>query len=93
MSVPTIITHFSKTRTITWNETTEARYMEMLCVLPPEFTNADGFLVGEPSDHRGPGGAPRFAAFRHAGGGHYESAEPLTLADFRRATEGQLQPA
>jgi hypothetical protein len=35
-----------------WKEVDEARYDEMLGVLPPALWLAKGFLVGEPYDHR-----------------------------------------
>ena len=43
------------TTAITWIETTEERYYEMLGVLPPasqgSMIGAHGFQVGEPMDH------------------------------------------
>ncbi len=90
MAVEIILTHLPQNQFITWKLTTEERYMEMLCVLPPEYMNANGFLVGEPTDHRE--GQPRYAAFRHDGGGHYEATEPCTLAEFQYATEGKPLP-
>lgn len=35
-----------------WKEVPEARYDEMLGILPPAVTTYYGFLVGEPFDHR-----------------------------------------
>ncbi len=35
-----------------WVEVSEARYDEMLGMLPPAVTTYYGFLVGEPFDHR-----------------------------------------
>jgi hypothetical protein len=35
-----------------WREVSEARYDEMLGVLPPALWLAKGFLVGEPYTHR-----------------------------------------
>jgi len=66
----------------TWIEVPEARYWEMLECLPPEIMTGHGFLVGEPWDHNA-AGQPRFSAFVELNGKHYESAEPLTVAQFK----------
>ena len=36
---------------MTWKRTTEAKYDEMLEILPPALWTGLGFLVGEPLDH------------------------------------------
>lgn len=65
-----------------WIKVTEARYWEMLEVLPPEAQTGFGFLVGEATDHNAQG-RPRFAAFVEVQGQFFESAEPMTIADFK----------
>lgn len=86
---------------VTWIEVTEERYDEMLGVLPPALMIGDGFLVGEPSDHRmcevtGNNYTPTWAAFVHIGPAvagtwrgpqtkFYESDRALTKAEFRKA--------
>lgn len=71
-----------------WKETTEAKYMEMLEVLPPAIWTRIGFLVGEPFDHNSQG-RPRFEAFANVGGKFYVADQNMTVAEFRalRATD------
>jgi hypothetical protein len=68
-------------------EVTEARFDEMLGVLPPALHLSKGFLVGEPHDHRKckvtGQTAPTFAAFFTHRGKFFES-DPMTFAEFRR---------
>lgn len=71
-----------------FTKTTEAKYWEMLEVLPPAIMTGDGFLVGEPMDHNAQG-QPRFSAFfEYPRGTFYESVGPMTVAEFRA-----LQPS
>jgi hypothetical protein len=79
------------TLSTTWIETTEERYDEMLGVLPPEDMTGLGFLVGEPSDHNEQG-RPRYAAFVRIGDRFFESAEPLTIREFRAVKLGEVSP-
>ena len=65
-----------------WKKVSEARYNEVLDVLPPAVWAGVGFLVGEPFDHTADG-YPRFTAFAKIDGQHYESTEPLTHKQFR----------
>ena len=71
----------------TFKEVDEARYNEMLGVLPPALWLDKGFLVGEPYDHRRcketGGFAASFAAFIRYRGKYYESEEAMTAAEFR----------
>lgn len=67
---------------VTWAETTEAKYWEMLEVLPPAFHNDFGFLVGEPWDHHATSGAPRFAAYRQKDGKFFVASRPMTRREF-----------
>lgn len=71
---------------ITWTQTTETDYWEMLCVLPPERRARPGaFLVGEPAG--GGWGTPdTYQAYREPAPGRFEkSAEPVTIAEFDEA--------
>lgn len=68
---------------VEWSEVDEERYDEMLCILPPAVHTAGGFMVGEASDHHGPGGAVRFAAYVARGGKFYAASRAMTVAEFR----------
>lgn len=70
---------------VVWTPCTEARYDDMLNVLPPAAHERGGFLVGEPWDHDAGNGQPRYAAFRQRGGTFYESSRPMTRAEFSDA--------
>lgn len=74
-------------KSIAWKTIPEDRYFEMLGVLPPEYRAGNGFLVGEPSDHRrctiDGDVVPRFAAFVQEGEDFYEAERPLTIAEFK----------
>jgi hypothetical protein len=69
-----------------WREVSEARYDEMLGVLPPALWLAKGFLVGEPFDHRRcsvtHGMRASFAAFVQHEGKFFEG-DPMTAPEFR----------
>jgi hypothetical protein len=60
-----------------WKQVPAERYDDMLCMLPPAFHGPDHFLVGEPMDHRGPKGQPRFTGFVRINGAVYETTEPI----------------
>jgi hypothetical protein len=66
-------------------ECTEARYDEMLGILPPALWVGKGFLVGEPYDHRKckitGKVSPTYSAFFHAFGRFFEG-DPMTTAEF-----------
>lgn len=70
---------------MTIKECTEARYDEMLGVLPPVQWAGKGFLVGEPSTHRKckitGRVSPTFAAFFFAFRRFYEG-DDMTIAEF-----------
>lgn len=68
--------------TVTWTETTEEQYWEMLEVLPPACMRGGGFLVGEPCDHHAVSGKPRFQAFIKHGGKHYAASRPMTRDEY-----------
>jgi hypothetical protein len=67
-------------------ECTEERYDEMLGILPPAMMSSNGFLVGEPFDHRvckvTGNISPTFAAFFQKGETYYEG-DNMTIAEFR----------
>jgi hypothetical protein len=81
----------------TWTATSSARFYEMLGVLPPAAMSALGFLVGEPFDHRAcsirQSIKPTFAAFAEIEGRFFEASKPLTVAEFRAATEADVLAA
>ena len=74
----------------TFTEVTEARYDEMLGVLPPAHWDHTGFLVGEPWTHRkcevSKRFLPAFSAFIHYHGKFYESDGPMTIPEFKAVT-------
>ena len=53
-----------------WEKTTEEKYDEMLCVLPPEIQVENGFLVGEATDH-------------NENGLFYAYSKPVTIKEFK----------
>lgn len=77
---------------ITWTETTEADYWEMLCVLPPERRARPGaFLVGEAAGG-GWGSPDTFQAYREPAPGRFEkSVEPVTIAEFDKAARERAE--
>jgi hypothetical protein len=64
-----------------WRKESQARYHEMLEVLPPAMWIGDGFLVGEPWDHDAEGN-PRFEAHFKTKDGYVVSTAPMTGARF-----------
>jgi len=71
----------------TWKNTTEERYDEMLCVLPPEYWKGGAFLVGEATNHRrcNVSGeyADTFQGFREFSTVIFEeTSEPVTREEF-----------
>lgn len=70
-----------------FTEVSRERFDEMLDVLPPAVMDANGFMVGEPFDHRlceitGKFG-PTFAAFIEHKGKCYEATRPLTIGEYK----------
>jgi hypothetical protein len=72
---------------VTWEETTEEKYDEMLNVLPPAFWEQGLFLVGEPWDHHAITGRPRFAAYRELHGKYFAASRPMTVKEARTIVE------
>lgn len=69
---------------ITWTETTEAIFTEMLEVLPPAAWHHGGFLVGEPMDHDALTGKPRYQAFKEIDGKFYAASRAMTVIEFNK---------
>jgi hypothetical protein len=70
---------------ITWIETTEADYWDMLEVLPPAYQGRGGFLVGEPFDHCAATGRPRFSGYRQLGDRYFVASRAMTISEFKTA--------
>jgi hypothetical protein len=76
----------------TWKRCTQARYWDMLEILPPAVQKSHGFLVGEPYTHRtcritGRADQPAFSAFLEhradfTDSSYLEGSEPMTIAEF-----------
>ena len=66
-----------------WKQVDEARYDEMLGVLPPIAWVAYGFLVGEAWDHHPTKGYSRYQAMLARGGKYYESTRPLGVKEWK----------
>lgn len=45
------------------SELTKENYYEMLEIVPPRMITSNAFLVGEPDDHSGEGGAARYGLY------------------------------
>jgi hypothetical protein len=68
---------------ISWEETTEERYYDMLECLPPAYMGHGGFLVGEPYDHDASNGQPRYQGFCVSNGKFYQGSRPMTIKEFK----------
>jgi hypothetical protein len=66
-------------------ETTEDRFWEQLCCLPPRIQANGGFLVGEPMSHNDEG-YPTYSAYWEIGGKFFAADRPITLAEFKAFT-------
>lgn len=70
-----------------WKEIDEARFDEMLGILPPALHQSKGFLVGEPFDHRtctvSGNFTATYAAFVCWGNRFFEGPN-MTVGEFRR---------
>lgn len=69
---------------ITWQDTSEETYWEMLEVLPPERMAGGTFLVGEPMDHLASTGEATFEMFRKQGAKFCVASRPVTIAEFNQ---------
>lgn len=70
---------------VTWEEITQERYDELLGALPPIGQRANGFLVGEPTDHHAVSSAPRYDACIMKNEKFYTSSRPLTVREWNSA--------
>jgi hypothetical protein len=77
-----------------WKRIDEARFWEMLGILPPALQTGLGFLVGEAYTHRpcavSGGFTAAYSAFAETGGAFYESTGPMTRAEFRAINSGHV---
>lgn len=80
--------------TVEWLEVNEARFDEMLGVLPPTIMTGLGFLVGEPSCYAPCSVTddvlPKWAAFAQVGERFFEASEPLTVPEFQSLTNADI---
>jgi len=78
---------------ITWQDTDEESYMEMLECVPPARMAGGAFLVGEPMDHLAATGESRFEMFRKRGPKYYVASRPVTIAEFDELIGARNEPA
>lgn len=69
---------------ITWQDTDEETYWEMLECLPPARMTGGAFLVGEPMDHLAATGESTFEMYRKRGSKFYVASRPVTIAEFNQ---------
>ena len=69
---------------VTWAETDEETYWEMLECLPPARMARGSFLVGEPMDHLASTGEERYEMYRKRGDKFFVSSRPVTNAEFNQ---------
>lgn len=73
---------------MTYHDTTEKRYFDMIGAVPPAAYGAGGFLVGEPSGRRRCSITGRLRSTYEAyfeRNGHYRQADkPMTFAEFQQ---------
>jgi hypothetical protein len=67
---------------LTWLDSTEEKFDEMLGALPPRRFVPGAFLVGEPVDHLGEDGAGRYECHRCQGDKFQVSSRPITVKEF-----------
>ena len=67
---------------VTWQDSTEERFEEMLSVLPPRRFIPGAFLVGEPVDHVSVGGHGRYECHVSRKGSFQVSSRPITVKEF-----------
>jgi hypothetical protein len=74
--------------TAMWKRTSREKYWYALEVLPPAYQDANGFLLGEPQDHRECEithvTLPHYDAYVEKRGRFYVSIRPLTLAECKK---------
>jgi hypothetical protein len=71
-----------------WKRCSQKKYWYALEVLPPAYQDANGFLVGEPMDHRECEithvTLPRYDAYVLKRQRYYVSIRPLTIPEYRK---------
>ena len=81
---------------MTYHETTEERFWNMLGALPPRAYHAGGFLVGEPVSARlcdiTGEGAPTFEAYFEIDGRYYQADKPVTVREFLAIKQDEVGP-
>ena len=68
---------------VEWIEVGEEEYEGQLDLLPLEYWDGLGFLVGEPFDRCPKTGHPRFSAYVRANGRFYSADRPMTVREFK----------
>jgi hypothetical protein len=66
---------------VTWIETTEERFHEMLGVVPPVAMDGRWFLVGEATDHDKHGYA-RYDCYRQQGDAYQKASRPVNRGEY-----------
>jgi len=69
---------------LTFDQTTEDEFNEMLNVLPPAYMGHGFFLVGEPCDHHALTGEPRYQAYGEAMDKFIKSSRPMTIRELKQ---------
>ena len=79
---------------MTFSDTTETRYDEMLGVVPPRIMGEHGFLVGKPMTHRPcritGHMAPTYNAYFHRGDVYRVADEDMTVKEFLAITADEV---
>ena len=73
---------------MTWIEITETEYIEALEVLPPALQLDYGFLLDEPTIHKG--GRSCYSPYLQIGEHYYAGSEPMTGQEFRELRINEL---
>jgi len=77
-----------------FRRTSKERYYEALECLPPAHWDSNGFMVGEPTDHRECRithvTRPTFAAFLKFDENYFESEESITYPEFKSYVANRL---
>lgn len=75
--------------TMTYHETTQERFDDMLGVLPPKAYHAGGFLVGEPVSYQR--GGETFDAYFEIDGHYLQADDPMTVSEFLGIKDGEVR--
>lgn len=66
-----------------WQQSDAEDHNDAFEALFPAAQRPGMFLMGEPMDHRGEGGAPRFLVYRCVDGVYTSGSRSITIAEFR----------